>query len=90
MMTNITVSFVRQFRCCDITELSEIDTDDTDGKEKSEKELEKEKTPLSFFNCPMLKNGISFLGNMKKSHYPDNENLISEAFIQLPELPPEV
>lgn len=90
MMSNLTVSLVNQLRCCDLTELSEMDTDDTDGKEKSEKELEKEKETYSFFNCPMYRNGISLLKNMKKACFPEHENLISEAFIQLPELPPEV
>lgn len=89
MMSNITVSLVRQMKCCELTELSEMDTDDADGKEKSEKELEKEKETCSFFNCPLFRKGVSFLENMHQARFPDNDNLISEAFIQLPELPPE-
>jgi hypothetical protein len=88
MTANLAVSLVKQLQDSDMYELTEIGTDDCDEKSKTEKETEKETFTFSdqhLVHAESLSPSIQ-----KRSLIITADRLISQSFVSLPYLPPEV
>jgi hypothetical protein len=84
MLMNVAVSVVEQLKGKTLCELKAEDSDDADEKNKTEKEF-------FTFKCSMLPNAnLIELLSRNKSIFIENEQLSSELFCFLLELPPEL
>ncbi len=87
MSANLALSVVEQLCCEDIAFQWACGTDDTDEEKKNEKE-EKEKEVYLWKHYAAIE-GRDFWTRLEKSLFPDNSGFLSEAYILLPEIPPD-
>ena len=90
MALNLAIPLVERLERRVMYELTEVGSDDTDEKGKTEKEKEREKESISYSCDQTLHLGAYSLERLKKSLFPENDLPVSELFASLPELPPEV
>ncbi|MBL7818049.1 MAG: hypothetical protein JNL70_23770 [Saprospiraceae bacterium] len=87
MMLTTMDTLIVQLQLKDMPELlvDDMDADDCEGKVKTEKEKE-----TFIYNAPLnLQIRIQLFRNTKKTTYHKHDNLISEQYVLLPEIPPE-
>jgi hypothetical protein len=88
MLTNIALSVVEQIKGKSLLEMKEFGKDDTEEKNKTEKETEIEKEFCSDFKHNIDNIDALLRTNTRKSLIFAKEHHISEAFLSLPDQPP--
>ncbi|MBK7935990.1 MAG: hypothetical protein IPJ82_02445 [Lewinellaceae bacterium] len=89
MSLNVAIPLMEQLRGGDMYEYTELGAKELDGKDKSEKEEGKEKESYTFSDHSGLNPGAFYNKKRKNSGFPKADQLLSELYAFLPELPPE-